>query len=79
MQWGLFMLLNKNKKGFVLMEAIVVIVVIVVALMTLFASYNKILTKVKKENKYDTYEKIVHIFDCSDNLCQSPDGPGGET
>ena len=47
-----------NKKAFVLMETIVVIVVISVALLTIFASYNKILTKVKTENKYDTSEYI---------------------
>ena len=46
------------KKGFVLMETIVVIVVISVALLTIFSSYNKILSKVKKENKYDTSEYI---------------------
>lgn len=47
-----------NKKAFVLMETIVVIVVISVALLTVFASYNKILSKVKTENKYDTSEYI---------------------
>lgn len=56
------MLLNKNKNGFVLMEAIVVIVVITVSLITLFASYNKILTKVKKENKYDTSEYLYKTY-----------------
>ena len=47
-----------NKKAFVLMETIVVIVVISIALLTIFASYSKILTKVKTENKYDTSEYI---------------------
>lgn len=47
-----------NKKAFVLMETIVVIVVISVALLTIFKSYNKILSKVKSENKYDTSEYI---------------------
>ena len=47
-----------NKKAFVLMETIVVIVVISVALLTIFTSYNKILSKVKTENKYDTSEYI---------------------
>ncbi len=47
-----------NKKAFVLMETIVVIVVISVALLTVFASYNKILSKIKTENKYDTSEYI---------------------
>ena len=47
-----------NKKGFVLMETIVVIVVISVALLTIFSSYNKILRKTKAENKYDTSEYI---------------------
>lgn len=47
-----------QKKGFVLMETIVVIVVISVALLTIFSSYNKILRKVKTENKYDTSEYI---------------------
>ena len=37
------------KKGFVLMETIVVIVVISVALLTIFSSYNKILSKVKEK------------------------------
>lgn len=47
-----------KNKGFVLMETIVVIVVISVALLTIFSSYNKILRKVKTENKYDTSEYI---------------------
>lgn len=47
-----------DKKGFVLMETIVVIVVISVALLTIFSSYNKILSKVRAENKYDTSEYI---------------------
>lgn len=47
-----------NKKAFVLMETIVVIVVISIALLTIFRSYNKILSKVKSENKYDTSEYI---------------------
>lgn len=47
-----------KNKGFVLMETIVVIVVISVALLTIFSSYNKILRKVKSENKYDTSEYI---------------------
>ena len=47
-----------DKKGFVLMETIVVIVVISVALLTIFSSYNKILSKVRTENKYDTSEYI---------------------
>lgn len=47
-----------KNKGFVLMETIVVIVVISVALLTIFSSYNKILRKLKTENKYDTSEYI---------------------
>ena len=47
-----------KNKGFVLMETIVVIVVISIALLTIFSSYNKILSKVKSENKYDTTEYI---------------------
>lgn len=47
-----------NKNGFVLMETIVVIVVISVALLTIFTSYNKILSKIKSENKYDNSEYI---------------------
>ena len=47
-----------NKKGFVLMETIVVIVVVSVALLTIFSSYYKILSKIKSENKYDTSEYI---------------------
>ena len=47
-----------NKKAFVLMETIVVILVISIALLTIFASYSKILTKLKTENKYDTSEYI---------------------
>lgn len=52
------LLKDKKKKGFVLIETIVVIVVISVSLLTLFASYNKILTKVKEENKYDLSEHL---------------------
>ena len=47
-----------NKKGFVLMETIVVIVVVSVELLTIFSSYNKILSKLRTENKYDTSEYI---------------------
>lgn len=47
-----------KNKGFVLMETIVVIVVISIALLTIFSSYSKILSKVKAENKYDTSEYI---------------------
>ena len=47
-----------KNKGFVLMETIVVIVVISVALLTIFSSYNKILSKEKIENKYDTSEYL---------------------
>ena len=48
----------RKNKGFVLMETIVVVVVISVALLTIFSSYNKILSKVKTENKFDTSEYI---------------------
>lgn len=62
-----------KNKGFVLMETIVVIVVISVALLTIFSSYNKILSKVKSENKYDTSEYIYmtkHIKDyLKNNSC----------
>ena len=53
-----------KNKGFVLMETIIVIVVITVSLVTIFFSYNKILTKVKEENKYDTsdYIYITHYI-----------------
>jgi len=44
------------------METIVVIVVISVALLTLFSSYNKILSKVKAENKYDTPEYVYMTY-----------------
>ena len=47
-----------NKKGFVLMETIIVIVVVSVGLLTIFSSYNKILSKLRTENKYDTSEYI---------------------
>ena len=47
-----------NKKGFVLMETIAVIVVLTFALVTIFTSYNKILSKVRTENKYDTSEYL---------------------
>ena len=62
-----------NKKAFVLMETIVVIVVISVALLTIFASYNKILVKVKKENKYDTSEYIYMT-----NYIKKYLGPNGQ-
>lgn len=51
-----------SKKGFVLMETIVVIVVISVALLTLFSSYNKILTKVQSENKNDNPEYLYMTY-----------------
>ncbi len=51
-----------NKKGFVLMETIVVIVVVSVALLTIFSSYYKILSKIKSENKYDTSEYIYMTY-----------------
>lgn len=51
-----------NKKGFVLMETIVVIVVISVALLTLFSSYNKILSKVQSENTNDNPEYVYMTY-----------------
>ena len=48
----------KNKKGFVLIETIVVIVVVSVSLLTLFTSYNKILNNLRKVNKYDLSEHL---------------------
>ena len=57
-----------KNKGFVLMETIVVIVVISVALLTIFSSYNKILSKVKSENKYDTSEYIYMTKYIKENL-----------
>lgn len=73
-----------KNKGFVLMETIVVIVVISVALLTIFSSYSKILSKVKSENKYDTSEYIYmtkyikehitspKIIDICPNVTSSP-------
>lgn len=63
-----------NKKAFVLMETIVVIVVISVALLTIFASYNKILSKVKTENKYDTSEYIYMTKYVRDYLKDTSNG-----
>ncbi len=74
-----------NKKGFVLMETIVVIVVVSVALLTIFSSYNKILSKLRTENKYDTSEYIYMTkyikgymqdqnIELVGNLCSEPDG-----
>ena len=40
------------------METIIVIVVVSVGLLTIFSSYNKILSKLRTENKYDTSEYI---------------------
>jgi len=40
------------------METIIVIVVVSVALLTLFSSYNKILSKVKTDNTYDNPEYV---------------------
>lgn len=50
-----------NKKGFVLMETIVVILIVSVSLLTLFSSFNKILTKMKTQNRYDTPEYIYMV------------------
>lgn len=57
-----------KNKGFVLMETIVVIVVISVALLTIFSSYNKILRKVKTENKFDTSEYVYMTNYIKENL-----------
>ena len=53
------------------METIIVIVVISVELLTIFASYNKILTKVKTENKYDTSEYIYMTYHIKESLNDS--------
>lgn len=50
------------------METIVVIVVISIALLTIFSSYNKILSKVKSENKYDTSEYIYMTKYIKENI-----------
>ena len=72
-----------NKKAFVLMETIVVIVVISIALLTIFKSYNKILAKVKTENKYDTSEYIYmtnYIKNyLKDKVCVDEDASDGIT
>ena len=47
-----------KKKGFVLMETVTVVLVISVALLAIFSSYNKILNKLRAENKYDTTDYI---------------------
>ena len=57
-----------KNKGFVLMETIVVIVVISVALLTLFSSYNKILSKVKSENRYDNPEHVYMTYFIKEKL-----------
>lgn len=51
-----------NKKGFVLMETIIVIVIVTVTLVSIFSSYNRILSKLKTENKYDTSEYIYRTY-----------------
>ena len=68
-----------KNKGFVLMETIVVIVVISVALLTIFYSYNKILTKVKGENKYDTSEYIYATYYIKKSLSSSIDAQDIDT
>lgn len=57
-----------NKKGFVLMETIVVIVVVSVAMLTLFSSYNKILNRIMSENRYDTPEYLYMVNYIRDEL-----------
>lgn len=47
-----------NKKGFVIMEAIVVITVLCVILVTLYGAYSKILIESKKQSLYDNTEYI---------------------
>ena len=51
-----------KNKGFVLIETIVVIVVIGVSLLTLYSSYNRILSKVKAENKYDNSDYMYMTY-----------------
>lgn len=48
----------KKNRGFVLMEAIVVISVLCVILVVLYASYSKLLIDVKKKSLYDNTEYI---------------------
>ena len=60
-----------KNKGFVLMEAFVVIVVISISLLTLFASYNKILSKLKEENKYDLTEYLYKTYYIREHLRDS--------
>lgn len=50
------------------METIVVIVVVSVGLLTIFSSYNKILSKLRTENKYDTSEYIYMTKYIKDSL-----------
>ena len=57
-----------NKKGFVLMETILVIVIISVSLLTLFSSYNKILTKMKAENRFDNPEYLYMTYHIKERL-----------
>jgi len=48
----------KKSKGFVLMEAIVVISVLCVILVILYGAYSKLLIDVKKKSLYDNTEYI---------------------
>ena len=67
-----------NKKGFVLMETIVVILIVSVALLTLFSSFNKILTKMKTQNRYDTPEYIYMVNYIKERMQKNskPNSPG---
>lgn len=47
-----------KKRGFVLMETIVVITVLCVILVMIYASYSQLLTNVKKKSNYDNTEYI---------------------
>lgn len=61
-----------NKKGFVLLETIVVISVLCVVLIMLFASYSNILLKVKKKSLYDNTEYIYKTTLIRDYLEDTP-------
>ncbi len=51
-----------KKNGFVMIETIVVITILSVGLISLYASYSLILTKVKMKSNYDNIEYIYKAY-----------------
>ena len=59
-KWGKKM--NKNKKGFVFVETIIIMAVIIVAMLGLYTTSNRFLIRIKQYKRYDDINDIYKVY-----------------